>query len=1104
MFAALLLCLLPQQAEGDLNLEPVKVSLGAEPGTARTEALLELLRTRFLEVELNADGADVWVIDSAAAFGDGERYISFWRPYAPVGFRASLGPRVFLGAAVPRAIEFFGFVGREPAIATAETIVSLGHPAAPSAPTDWTAAALVGAHTPLAFALEQSPDVELVWRAEDEQGRPVAVVWQQHRYLFFAPTGSPAELGEDGRAALLDTVAFTAELSTYEGQVLSKGAPGENASAELSWWLGRETVDLARCRELLSKNLADVAADVPSLRSWHADRGFALLPDEAGRLVVDPDLEAFGSPASDEDFVERVLGALEATALAERDLARRLLLRHVAGGPGTYAPAAEWHQWLGRSAAYLIFCHSESRWQVDYAARENGVPPGSWPPSLRPRGRLTLDDAPEGASPEDIVAWLLSIGPEDRRYRGGLDPALAHVVAVPLLTAWESTTHAPKRPTIEHWIEKLGRAASRIAEPLHASLERRPLGNLVELPVIAEARPVDAERLVRAFAEVARARQFHDFRSDGWERWHPLARFAPNVARAIDASNNASQTAGLVVDLALESVSGKRVLAADALALVAANCASIRPEDRGRLLDVLSEKGYVEAETVAPTTLAKLVQASGDPRRIETLDALLERPRKPGSYRIGELAEAYLSLGPMGIARFERVLGEAVGLDHARLLSAWAWSDHIGDAWLETCLEDKNRRALAYAVLGQSPARWDRWSGRLREAALGPDPDEAVLAVASLGNLAERLREAVPPLAEALAHASKWVRRGAAFELGSPYRDARAAEAALVRALDDTDPWVRQLAAWALREPRGAGDDAAARRLREIAAGDGVLAVVARDALQRRNPDPAWLLRKLRAVRPHQVLDDALSLDTATPGLRWKAAQNLALSDEGGALLDRLLDADPVVRSAADETVRRIDYELRDWLDHLSEVLDGEFYGGPATDEFSRLAAVGIAHLEHELMRPYRFPIGSASYTELVIALERIGGPAWPALAAAHWHWRGHGLTDTAPAWKSVARDSAQMLAPLLAMRLARDSALRCSFEWYADSRSEEVVARYLQPMWGPWARRAKRRSTNSRSTRSRTSGRPPRASGPDYGAAGSLNGAGRSTRTSSAYAMEE
>lgn len=1048
MLAVLLLCLLPQQTEGDLNLEPVKVSLGAEPGTARTEALLELLRTRFLEVELNADGADLWVIDSPTAFGDGERYFSFWRPYAPVGFGASFGPRVFLGAAVPRAIEFFGFVGAEPAIARVETIASLGHPAAPSAPDEWSASALLGAHTPLAFALEQSPDVEVVWGAEDEHGRPVAVVWQQHRYLFFAPTGSPAELGEDGRAALLDTVAFAARLSTYEGQIVSKGAPGENASAELSWWLGRETVDLARCRELLSEDLADVAADVPSLRSWHADRGFALLADDAGRLVVDPDLEEFGSPASDEDFVERVLGALEATALAERDLARRLLARHVAGGPGTYASAAEWRQWLGRSAAYLVFCHPESRWHVDYAARENGVPPGSWPPSLRPRGRLTLDDAPAGASPEEIVAWLLSIDPEDRRYRGGLDPALAQVVAVPLLAAWESTAHAPKRPTIEHWIENLGRATSRIAVPLHASLERRPLGNLVELRAIADARPVDAEPLVRALAKVARARQFHDFRPEGWERWHPLARFAPNIARAIDASNNASQAAGLVVDLAIDSVSGKRVLAADALALVAANCGSIRPEDRERLLDVLSEKAYMEAETVAPTTLAKLVQASGETRWIETLDALLDRSRASGRSMIDELAPAYLHLGPMGIARFERVLGDAVGLEHARLLGALARSEHIDDAWLETCLEDKNRRTLAYAVLGQSPERWERWAGRLREAAVGADPDEAVLAVASLGNLAERLREAVPPLAEALAHASPWVRRGAAFELGSPYRDVRAAEAALVRALDDTDRWVRHLAAWALREPSGVGEDAAARRLREIAAGDGVLAVVARDALQRRSPDPAWLVRKLRAVRPHQVLDDALSLATATPGLRWKAAQNLALSDEGGALLDRLLDADPVERSAADETVRRIEHELRDWLDHLCEVLDGEFYGGPATDEFSGLGPVGIAHLEHELMRPYRFPIGSASYTELVIALERIGGPAWPVLAASIWHWRGHGLTDTAPAWESVARDSAQMLAPLLAMRLARDSALRCSFEWYADSRSEEVVARYLLPMW--------------------------------------------------------
>ncbi|MBI1379579.1 MAG: hypothetical protein GC161_00655 [Planctomycetaceae bacterium] len=1047
MFAALLLCLLPQQAPDDLDLEPVKVSLHAEPGTARTEALLELLRTRFLEVELNADWADVWVVDSAAAVGAGEHYFECWKPYARAGEVAPSGPRVFLGAAVPRAIEFLGLVGHEAAVARAETVGWRGHPATPRGSADLDGEALLGAHTPLAFALKQAPDVEIVWHARDDRDRPVAAVWQQDRYLFFAPTAGPAQLGADGCAALLDVVLFASGFSHYDGSPLSMGAPGENASAELSWWLSREDVDLARCRALLGEELAAVATDVASVRSWHADRGFSLLADTMGRLRVDPDLEAFGKPPSDGGFVERVLARLDAATLDERDLARRLLSRHVADGPGAYASVAEWSEWFSDAGEFLVFCHADARWRLDHGARANRSSAGSWPPSQRANGRIALEEAPLGASPEELVDWLVSGGHGRRGSIGWLAPTLARIVAGPLATAWETAVDARERAVLEHWIGKLGVAVALIEERMHSRVERDPASSWFELRAIVAGRPKDAVPLLQSLVQVAHARQSVEVGERGWSDWISLTNYAPLIAGAIETSSDPGGAAKCAVDMAIEEAVAPRSLAADVLTSAAAECEALRREDLVRLLDVLATKASLEAETVAPGTLAKLVQASGDPRWIGVLDALLERDQQSGRSIVADVAPAYLKLGPIGIARFEHVIGGEV-MAHADLLSALAQSDKIDDSWLEKCLQDESRRALAYAVLGQSPARWDRWSGRLRQAALGVDPDEAVLAVASLGNLAEQLREAVPPLAEALGHDSPWVRRGAAFELGSPYRDVRAAEAALVRGLDDPDPWVQKLAAWALREPRGVGEDAATARLRELASGDGVLANVARDALRRRNPDPAWLIRELRGVRPHQGLDTGLSLASATPRSRWNAARNLALSEEGAALLDRLLDDDAAVKSAADERIRRIDHELRSWLADRCAVLDEEIWGGPASDELSGLGPVGIAHLEHELMRPYRFPIGLAIYMELVLCLGRIGAPAWPVLAASHWHWIGQGLTDTAPAWESVARDSGGALAPFLAMRLARDSALRCSFDWYADSRNEEDLQQYLRPMW--------------------------------------------------------
>jgi hypothetical protein len=178
------------------------------------------------------------------------------------------------------------------------------------------------------------------------------------------------------------------------------------------------------------------------------------------------------------------------------------------------------------------------------------------------------------------------------------------------------------------------------------------------------------------------------------------------------------------------------------------------------------------------------------------------------------------------------------------------------------------------------------------------------------------------------------------------------------------------------------------------------------------------------------------------------------------ALLAAHGDPGAAARSAEEERLRRIDHEFGEWLAHLCDVLDEEFMGGPATNELSELGALAVPSLERELMRPYRFPIGSdATYMELVICLGRIGRDAWPVLAASHWHWRGHGFTDATPAWQTVAPENADILVPMTAMRLVHDAALGTTFESFAHLASDRDVETHLRPIWralGPTGKAAR------------------------------------------------
>lgn len=333
-------------------------------------------------------------------------------------------------------------------------------------------------------------------------------------------------------------------------------------------------------------------------------------------------------------------------------------------------------------------------------------------------------------------------------------------------------------------------------------------------------------------------------------------------------------------------------------------------------------------------------------------------------------------------------------------------------------------------------------------------PDAFALALRWLG-----LVEDPQLLAERLtATDDLWERRQIAFALASPYLDNRPALDTLSELArgETADAWVRMFACRALREPAGRITTSQRATLELLTSStDARVAALSREALDHGTAPVGWRLRALAAndlwrayhgpVGPGNVHGDVssdtwLRLGSVESEVRQTAARELAAS-LAPQLIDAL-EADPSGKASPAptpaelpvfEAVQRIEAELGDWIEWLCILMDEELGPGPATMELALLGPAALPELEWELMRPGRFPIGTATYDELIHCLRRFAPDSWSVYISATHHWRGHGYGDLlSPPFASsddtplfeVFEDpeTATLVVPFYAMRFASDA----------------------------------------------------------------------------------
>ncbi|QDU68488.1 hypothetical protein [Engelhardtia mirabilis] len=393
-----------------------QVVLVADPRADRTVQLAELFSTRFGEIEVRRPAAwistareHVYVFDGDLPLPRPDRWRHEGRPVAGEFDH----PCVFIGAMARRAVDEWGLVGGEQA-AVADAVWLRAQAQGPRTEADPAPARAPGSFTPLAFGLEGCPEADRLAGSVDAEERPVAVAWHQGRYFSFGPAAPVQDLDGGARELLLDLVEMAGGCGVYiEGKPLVADAPGLGALAELAWELDADTFSRPRVDALLAPD-SGAPETREDLRRWFGENRGVLSVDESGRLAISEELRASGcGPLDDVAFVDRLIEQLADDSLRVRERTRRLLGRHVKGGPTEGASQAAWLGWREDWRGHLAFAPATQRWYTDEFAKAFELESAELTAAdRRVRRRPAAAAAP--AKPVDVEAELARLSAELR------------------------------------------------------------------------------------------------------------------------------------------------------------------------------------------------------------------------------------------------------------------------------------------------------------------------------------------------------------------------------------------------------------------------------------------------------------------------------------------------------------------------------------------------------------------------------------------------------------------------------------------------------------------------------------------------------------------
>jgi hypothetical protein len=223
-----------------------------------------------------------------------------------------------------------------------------------------------------------SPEIEVFGGGLNSKTPTAAALWRQGHLFHFGFEPAPDVMNDTGRALLVNAIVYISRF-TEDRPIPRTPSPFEGTKATTRAYaervLQRETrpEDFKYFFDAATLSAAGVK-DLSGLRAWYKEhREYLHAEPKEGKLTLDAEAQAFGTPPNRLEFFPKAIAALRAGGpAAER--ARRLLRRYAPEGPAD-GDAGAWETWWQTHRPYLFFSDAGwYRWYIDPLAKKRGVP----------------------------------------------------------------------------------------------------------------------------------------------------------------------------------------------------------------------------------------------------------------------------------------------------------------------------------------------------------------------------------------------------------------------------------------------------------------------------------------------------------------------------------------------------------------------------------------------------------------------------------------------------------------------------------------------------------------------------------------------------------
>lgn len=232
-----------------------------------------------------------------------------------------------------------------------------------------------------AYEHSQAPELEVICGGINSKTPEAAALWRQGHLLHFGFEQSPAEMNDNGRALLVNSICYISRFTEDRPLVRTPSSSYSKRRLVERRMIGRRIernpTDLDAYFEwFLAGNARDAARRKrPSeLAAWYSEiRGF-LRPDERGDYVIDEQAREFGVNIDSPKFIPSAIAAWKKSG--NRDgIAQQLLSRYAPYGPSAESSPEEWQAWWSHNRPYLFFSDTGGCcWLIDPLAEKRQIP----------------------------------------------------------------------------------------------------------------------------------------------------------------------------------------------------------------------------------------------------------------------------------------------------------------------------------------------------------------------------------------------------------------------------------------------------------------------------------------------------------------------------------------------------------------------------------------------------------------------------------------------------------------------------------------------------------------------------------------------------------